>query len=802
VNHTIYLFKQAWAEVKAKPLFTGAVVSTLGLTIGALLCVLTLGYLLLVKPLPYPDNEHLYTVEHNLIDHNAKVDGTAFTYPNLMYLYNTQDTFKEAALLYYDADILLSKPTTPRLTLSYLTPSWFSMLGAEMAIGRPFENTEKLNTDNPVAVLSYETWKNEFNLDKTILTQTLLLGDVSYQIIGVLSKDFVEPQIYGTGYKSQVFLPWDYNPVSPEQRVRWGNDDNSMYFMGKSTGHLKPQQINQQLTSLINDNWQTEMGGEQFFKDWSISIKIHTLESIILGSSENTVYLLIAAAIGLVLIACTNIANLFMSRTAERYRNLAIHAAVGASRKQLFIVLLSETFILMVLAALLALCVATFGFTLLQNYLSSHLPRVDELSLNVVTLSSAIITMVYLTVIFASLCGRMINYRMLNQTLQSSGKGTGIQVSKSIRQGLILCQIMIVTALVFINMVLFGESVNIISNELGYDAKGVSFVVLSLPNVDESEQEQLITQMADIRNKLESLPEIAKVSQSMAPLPFSTLAMPRGEERYTARAKGIDHNFFSLIKHPIIEGDNISEADFRNSRRVIVVNEVFAKQLAPNGSAVGLTFDEESTIIGVVKGIKVPGETTIPPQVFFPTSPARNMFLVKTANGEEVSREQVLNVLRQVSGRIQLFSIDTLDERKNSRLFSQYTTAMTSAVLAFFTFSLAGIGLYGILSYGTQMRRFELGTRMAIGAKRQALIKLIIQDNAKVIILGMVLSIGAMCLLYIPYRSDLAAYIDLRLITLFVLTIGAISTLAFFACYWPLRRYINRPAIDALRGAH
>jgi hypothetical protein len=107
MNQSVYLLKQAWASLKNKPGFVSAVVTTMSLTLGALLCVLTLAYLLLVSPLPYPESDSLYTVEHNLIDKNSDVDGTAFTYPNLMHLYAKQTTFSDLALMYYDADVLM-----------------------------------------------------------------------------------------------------------------------------------------------------------------------------------------------------------------------------------------------------------------------------------------------------------------------------------------------------------------------------------------------------------------------------------------------------------------------------------------------------------------------------------------------------------------------------------------------------------------------------------------------------------------------------------------------------------------------
>jgi predicted lysophospholipase L1 biosynthesis ABC-type transport system permease subunit len=242
----------------------------------------------------------------------------------------------------------------------------------------------------------------------------------------VLSEAFIEPHIAGIGVKSQVFLPWDYNPIPPSQRKRWGNDDSGLMFLGKLNGSQTPEKIKQTLKALVNHNWQQEVAGHPFFKGWSIGINLHSLQSVILSKSEKkTVYLLIVGVMSLLLIACTNIANLFISRTAEQHRNMAIYAALGATRKQLFKTLLTETGLLMGVSTFIAIYIASLGLTGVKLLLNNYLPRVNELSVNPFTLLCAITLMVSLALFFAYLSLSMINYRGLNQSIQSSGKGGG-----------------------------------------------------------------------------------------------------------------------------------------------------------------------------------------------------------------------------------------------------------------------------------------------------------------------------------------------------------------------------------------
>jgi ABC-type antimicrobial peptide transport system permease subunit len=203
----------------------------------------------------------------------------------------------------------------------------------------------------------------------------------------------------------------------------------------------------------------------------------------------------------------------------------------------------------------------------------------------------------------------------------------------------------------------------------------------------------------------------------------------------------------------------------------------------------------------VVTGILLPGETDMPIRAYIPANLATTQMTLQLKAGQTISREEVVSVISEVSSLYALFSLDNLVDVKRLQFFTQYTIAMTTLALAIITLFLASVGLYGILSYATQMRRFELGTRMAIGAKRKDLVRLIIKDNAWVISIGMGTSMVVMLLLYIGYQDQLSAYIGVELFGMFALTICAIGALSLFACYWPLRQYINQPAIHSLRGS-
>jgi predicted permease len=808
MSQFVYQQKQAWASLKKKVGFVATVVTTMGTTLGALLCVLTLGYLLIVEPLPYPEQEKLYKVIHAIGDKTGETNATAFTYPGLIHLYKNQDVFEKTALIQYGEDVLTSLPNQPTLNTGYATPEWFELLGAKMQMGRTFEATEALDTFNPVAIISYKLWQDEFASAADMLDKKVSFSGVSYRVIGVLGENFVEPQIRQAGRDVGMWFPWDYN-LDARFKERWGNISGALTFVGKLKDTLSAKQAEQTISPLVNDTWVENVASMPFFSGWSINMELISLQTAIVGDSQNTVYKLLAGVFGLVLIAFANIANLFMSRTAEQQRQLAIYAALGAKKSHLFRGLLAESGLLMFLSLLVALVIASLGFSLLQANLASELPRINELGLNFVTFIASLFLALSFALLFAFLSSKMINYRALNSVLQASGKGAGVQVSKRFRQALIVSQVAIATVLVFANITLFKEALDTIRQPSGYTVENMTQMSLSVSAQELPPQEKVVATMIELKKKLLELPQVESISQSGSVLNgfgLWTLSALASGENFTPESTGASHNYFTMNGQELLEGDHFNEVDVKDRNRVMIVNHVFAKRLNPDGSALGLQIlsgggGDPFTIVGVVKGVKMPAQFEIPMRVYTPASLATRQMTLKLRDGQNVSREQVVEAIGDVSSLYALFSLDTLESLKKSRLFTQYTTAATTSALAIITLFLASVGLYGILSYGTQMRRFELGTRMAIGAKRKDLVGLIVKDNIWVIVLGVASSVAVMLGVYIGYTETLSAYMSIDLLPIFISTVLSIALSSLFACYWPLRKYINQPAVHSLRGS-
>jgi len=810
--------KQAWASLKKKPGFIVTVLMTMGITLGALLCVMTLNYLLLVEPLPYPEQDRLFVAEHELIGAEKESKAVAYTYPGLVHLYKSKEAFEQAAILSYGQDVIISHSSQPLVNTAYVTPELHQLLASPMAMGRMFEASEAMDTNNPVAMLSYNTWKEDFSGSADILDQKINLSGVSYRVIGVLAEHFVEPELEDIGRETQVWIPWDYNLAGEGQRQSFGNISGNLKFLGLLKEGLSESQARQILTPLVSDRWQEGVADIGFFKGWSIKMGVRPVKEVILGQSESIAVMLLAGVVGLVLIACANISNLFMSRTAEKQRQMAIQAAIGATKKHLFKATLAETSLLMFMSIIFALVIAKVGFYIMQQYLGAILPRVNELSLNPVTFGSAILVTIVLAMFFAKLSTRMINYRALNTTLQSSGKGSGLQVSKKTRQILIASQVALATVLVFANFSLLKDAVKTINAPIGFTTNNISTLILNFSSTNFPSQEEAIPIMAEIMEKLEALPQVESLAQGNSPLDgFNVRALTNvaDNERYTPYFKAIDHKYFDMIKQPLIQGDNFTLVDRQDNNNIMIVNQAFAKQLKADSDVIGMQIatggPDTFKIVGIVKDITIPGDVPVGhngdvavsdvPRVYVPNGLGNQSFMLKLKSDQFVSRQQLGSLLKEVDSRYSVFSFNSASDILTLSLFAEITTAVTTAILASLVFLLAGIGLYGILSYGTQLRRFEFGARMAIGATRNHLVSMVINDNTKAVLAGFVGSIVLFALAYIGLSAYIQPFLTWQVLPMIIATLVLIILVTLFACYWPLRAYINQPAIFSLRGS-
>ncbi|MDP7592057.1 MAG: ABC transporter permease [Litorilituus sp.] len=812
MNLFTYQLKQAWLSLKKKPGFVLSVVSTMGITLGALLCVLTLAYVMLIKPLPYPEQARLYSVEHHIVDQQGESEYVHFDYPTLIELYKKQKQFTQGSISYYSEEVIRTHPQQPSVNTAFVTPEWFSLLDVPMVLGRAFEATEGFNSQIPVAVLSYKTWQDEYSRDPNILNKKIIVNDVSYSVIGVVSSSFIEPQLGASEGNTQLWLPWSFNSISYKNDW-WGSFTRGLFFIGSLPDDISSSQVSEQLRNLVINLLQPIVAGDESFTVDDIKIITKTLKSAILGDTHDLIYMLLIGVVGLTVIAVSNIINVFISHAAQQRKNISINAALGARKSQIFSCLLAQASILMLGAVILAIFVSSFGFTILTQYLHEFLPRVHELSLQIETLLTIIFIAILFAFAFALLTTNTLNYQSLNNELNNSGKGTGIQVSPWLRQILIISQIAIASALVFCNISLMLDAAKTITQPLGYQRDNLNFLSLSISEKGNSDGDSFDAKFAllnQVKSKLLALPQVEAVSTAESPLGnFMYLAIRdvSSNTDYQAYTSFGDERYFDIIGQEFVIGDNFPPQNKQDRDQLLIINDVFAKKLSPNESPVGRKLDFSSdgtnifTIIGVVKGTMEPGQNEIPMRMYAPSSTLAAKFLIKTKPNQLLTREQVISTLNDVSSLLAVSQFGSLNDTHKNIVMSERVTVVTAISTTILSLLLAATGLYGILSYSSQIRRFEIGIRMAVGAKSKDIILLIFRDISTALVVGVFSSILVLLALYLGFSDRLTSYVSFELVPLFFITLILISLISFIACYLPLRQYISKPVIHSLRGS-
>lgn len=805
MNTLFTYLKNGWLDLTRQTGFFLTVLLTLGITLGALFCVISLNYLLISKPLPYPDQENLFVFEQVYMDQSNQEKKRNYSFPAAKHVYENSSTVDKATMIDYAQDIITSHSSQPLIYVNYTTPEYGELFSVPMARGRFLSSSEALGTQNPNIVISYEVWKKYYGLREDILDVKIKLSaEVQYNIIGVVAENFYEPQLKESGRNTDVWLPWEYN-ISLKY-WGWSNNTDTLFFVGNTgdSGSSKAEQI---LSSSLNTQWQQEVvGSSDSYIGWRTAVKAAPLKDVILGSSSVIGLLLLGGVVGLVLIACANITNIYMSRIAEKQRSLAIRAAIGAKKSSLFKLMFRETLVMMSISALFGLILSYFGFYIIQSYFSSTLPRTDELGINFITIISALVVALSLAYFFARVGIKLINYDELKTLINSSGKGTGVQVSKRTRSFLIISQIAIASSLILICLSIFQNAYNQVSSDKGFSVENISNVYLNYTAFGKATPEAMKADAIELKEVIESLPEVKSVSRSHSPLQkfidTNVLSVATGI-KYPISIKRIDHKYIDLVKQRIIKGKNFTQSEVRDESKLLLINQALAEQLSTEKKIIGMQLKRRNTsyvVIGVVNNIDYPNEKVDTPRAYLIAPEAGFNYVIQYEDGKRLSREELVKVVKGSNRYIDIFLYDDLEEQLVSMQFSKLTGMYASLVISIIVILLAVIGLYGVINYNTVLRRFEIGTRMAIGAKNKNILGLILKDAMQSVIIGFVAGSIIIIGLAMFFKEAVLQYFSSQVIPLTVLSVTIILVITVLACLISVRKYVNKPISLILRN--
>ncbi|MDP5215451.1 ABC transporter permease [Pseudoalteromonas tunicata] len=788
--------KLAMVSLMKLPGFSLTVISTLAITLAALAVVLNINYLVLGKALPYPDSDSLITT-----DQSETINGeTQYGFQILsaqFKIYTNTTHIDKMALMSLHGDKLNDVAGSPYVEGVKVTPEYFTLLDVPMHLGRYLTAAQGLNAKQQVVVLSYPIWQKHFASDPSVIGQYTRIGNDNYQIIGVSAASFIPPEVFGN-FPVDLWLSFN-------EEVSLTSHWNAITGGVNGIARLKPGVTLAQASSVLGEQINAlYQGREAVAANTAIGAHFVPLKAKIIADSSAMALMLLAGVITLLFIAITNMTNLFLSRAAQKQRVMAIQAALGALPKHLLSSMFAEALILCLAACVIGLIMAGWVMLWLEQDLHYMFARLQQVQLDVVTVVVSFLVSIGLALVMATLSCARINYVALNCQLQGSGKGTGAQISTTTRHVLVATQVGLATVLLFGATSLLSPAIERLQKPTGLNTDNVYYLSVDEGLLAPADRFALSQQ---IKQSLIRMPQISDVASTEA----SALAM--GWENYLyddqAKMQGIvstgyvDSGHFALFEHPILAGRTFVE--FTSSHSIpteIIISQSLAQRLFGQQSAIGKTLQVQPenplTVVGVVSDIYVPdGRREYAKERYYVPYRGNNLrFSVKVKGSLAIDVLQAQ--LKQIDAHLTVGQFTPLAQSLENRLRETKLVAILTINLIALALSLAAAGIYGVLSYSVQMRRYELGIHLSLGAHTHTVINMVLKQSMRPVIAGLIAGVLFAVMAYLLLTRIAGVAFEGQIIMVFI-TLPVMLLIASLACYLPVKKVVAGDPLQALR---
>ncbi len=820
LTHLLQDLRYAARMLLAKPGFTLAAVLTLALGIGANTAVFSVVDALLLKPLPYADSERLVEI-HNSYPHNdLLIAGDSI--PDYLDRREQAPALADTALYTQGSYNLTAQGAPQRLNGIVATPSLFSTLGANAALGRVLADDDARAGNDHVVVLSFALWKNQFGADAGIVGRDMRLNGDSYRIIGVMPQGFFFPD--------RTALLWTPFTFSDKQR---SDDERGREFSGM-VGRLKPSatiaELDAQMDAIVQHNVDrvanTERGaGWKHFVDTSgFTGRARTLREAWVGDLRPTLWLLQALVACVLLIACANVANLMLTRMSARHKELSVRTALGAGRWRIARQLLIESVLLALAGSAAGLALAYAGVTMIRALglggQSDSFTIAIDTSVLLFALLLALVTGLLFGLFPVISMARGRPFEALKEGGRGNSAGPG---ARRLRSTLVVVQTAMAVALLAVAGLLIRSYISVQRQDPGFSTDGVLSATIDLP-LNRYKEPLQQTQFYDrLLDEVRALPGV-KSAGLVSSVPFSgndgsasyivdgldpsTSTTPHGYVQL------VDQDFFKTLQIPVLRGRSFERSDALDTPLVAIVDELLAQKYFGGRDAVGkrLALDYSSTepaktkwmtIVGVVPTIKherLSEQTT--KETLYLSYRQQPFNQATLAVRSEQSPTALTAALRAALLRVDpdqpVFDIKTMNERVALSLDDRRTPMLLLMLFAAVALALSAVGIYGVLAFAVALRTGEIGVRLSLGAQRRDILRLVLRDGGRLTVLGLGVGLAGAIAIGLAMRAQLfgVGVADPATLLGVVALIGAT---ALFACWLPARRAARVSPIEALR---
>jgi predicted permease len=804
--------KYALRMLRKSPGFAAITVLTLALGIGANTAIFSIVNAVFLRPLPFPHSDRIFVVDRV----GNRLGGHSISMAVFLAWQHEAASFEHFSLVHGRDDASFTGAGEPeRISSALVSTEFFPTIGVSPALGRDFRPEEGRPGGEHVVILTDGLWRSRFGADPGVLGRSIILDGEPYAVIGVLPRGLEVPIPIVRG--AQIWFPFPLPAASHDP----SNGDK--LAVGLLKPGVPPAQAATMLTPALRQ-LRAEFPNMFMPDERAHLVPLHKF----LGDWAGPAPLLLFGAVGLVLlIACANVANLSLARSSSRQRELAVRVAMGAGHPRIVRQLLTENVLLALFggAAGLLMCYATFHLVLKLVPADIDMPHVGAYQIDSTVLLFALALSLLTGIVFGLAPALGASRIDLSASLQETGPRAGSGHRGRLRQGLALSEIAI-SAVLLIGAALALESfASLVRVSPGFDTKNLATVEFSLSRKQYDTPQKRTTFISQAVDRLQSLPgaESGAMANSL-PLQMgpdflitiqSRPELDQSDPPPWAEYRVISSGFFHVLRIPIERGRTFSDADNESSQPVLIVNRTMARMYWPGGDAIGQyvwvgkpmgpTYAEPRArqIVGIVGDIH---ETTLAeppvPTMYLPVSQSPGTdggsFVVRSENAGAVSANSIRRALIQLDPLHPPGDVKTMDQTVSSSLTDWRFRAILLSVFSALALFIATIGVYGVISYSVAQRTHEIGIRMALGAERRDVLRLVLGQGARLALAGVLVGV-AVALGLTRLMADMLYGVKASDPLTFAATATLLLLVAVVACYVPARRAMRVDPMVALR---
>jgi putative ABC transport system permease protein len=809
--------RYALRQLRRAPGFAVVAIVTLALGIGANTTIFSVVRGILLRPLPYaaPDQSVMIWTHLNGKDKQ-------WVSPAEYADYRAQSSiFSSAAIFDEGSFTLAGDHDAESVRGGEVSASLFSTVGATPILGRVFTAEEDQEGGPRLVVIGEGIWRRRYGADAAIIGRAIQIDAQAYTVIGVMPEAFRLPIDFAVAAPTQFWIPLDLPGGAIEER------GNHSYFV---TARLRPglaiESARQQFGTFID-------AMKQKYPDYyrkSFDVSLATLREEVVGRVRPALLLLLGAVGFVLLMACSNIANLLLARGESRQRELAIRAAMGASRGRLIRQMLLESIVLSVIGGSAGLLIAWWGVSAIPALNPSSLPRIESIGLDPAVLGATLLLSLLTGVIFGLAPAWQMARPALQSDLKETGRGvTATRRGRGFRSALIGGEVALAVILVIGAGLLMQSYLRLADLSPGFKADHVLTMRLSLPEAAYPTRPTVIGAFDRVMATLGQLPGV-QVAGAVTGLPLATIRGDRGvviEGHPQANPRDnpqvdwqvVEPGYFEALGIPLVAGRYPTATDRAGSLSVIVVNEAMARQQWPEGRAVGqrmrLTTGADSnwrTVIGVVGNVHHRAldaaprpEMFIPLGQFFETAPeaavnVRGLTLTLRTTGDPLALvASARQAVAAIDPTLAIADVRTMQGVVATSIATPRFTAVLLGVFALLALSLAAVGIYGLVSFVVAQRTSEMGIRVALGAETLDILRLVVGQGMRPVLTG--LGGGLLgSLLLTRVVSAMLVGVSARDLPTYAAVTLILALVGLLACWLPARRAARVDPMVAMRN--